>query len=390
VTPNKFRFIRACRRQPVDRTPVWFMRQAGRYMAEYRAIRERYGFLQMVKTPELAAEVTLQPIRAFDVDAAIIFSDILPPLEGMGLRLTFEKGEGPVIHNPLRAPADIAALHQGDPRESVGYTLEALRLVRRELGGRVPLIGFSGAPFTLASYAVEGGSSRDYRRTKALMYGQPQAWHMLMEKLARLVGDYLVAQVEAGAEAVQLFDSWAGALAPGDYAEYVLPYVQQAIANVRDHTTINHRGWRMEDGGWRMEDGERRVSPSPLHPFTPSSGLPLSPSGSVPIIYFGTETSGMLSLLRHTGADVIGVDWRIQLDDAWAQLGPGVAVQGNLDPATLFAPWPEIERRAADILNRAAGRPGHIFNLGHGILTETPVDHVARLAEFVHNTTAEL
>lgn len=316
------------------------MRQAGRYMPEYRAVRERYGFLEMVKTPELAAQVTLQPVRAFEVDAAIIFADILPPLEGMGFRLTFEKDEGPVIHNPVRAPAVIAALRQPDPRESVHATLAAIRLVKRELGPDLPLIGFSGAPFTLASYAVEGGASRDYRRTKGLMYGEPDAWRMLMAKLATLVGDYLLAQVEAGADAVQLFDSWAGALAPGDYAEYVLPYIQQCIETVR--------------------------------------------RSGVPVIYFGTGLSGMLSLLRQTGADVLGIDWRIQLDDAWAQIGPGIAIQGNLDPAVLLAPWHEVERRAADILNRAAGRPGHIFNLGHGILTATPVEHVARLAEFVH------
>ena len=350
------RFLKACRREPVDRTPVWFMRQAGRYMPEYRAVRERYGFVEMVKTPELAAEVTLQPIRAFAVDAAIIFADILPPLEGMGLRLTFEKGEGPVIHNPLRTPAEVEALRQPDVYESVPFTLEAIRLVKRELAGRLPLIGFSGAPFTLASYAIEGGGSRDYRRTKLLMYREPRAWHALMSKLARLVGDYALAQIEAGADAVQLFDSWAGALAPADYAEYVLPYVQQCIAKVRG-----------QGSGVRGQGAQTAESPHPA-----------------PIIYFGTGMSGMLSLLRQTGADVLGIDWRIQLDDAWAQIGPGIAVQGNLDPMALFAPWPVIERRTADILDRAAGRPGHIFNLGHGILTETPVENVARLAEFVH------
>jgi uroporphyrinogen decarboxylase len=342
------RFLRACRREEVDRTPVWFMRQAGRYMPEYRAVRERHGFLQMVKTPEVAAEVTLQPIDAFAVDAAIIFADILPPLEGMGLKLTYEAGEGPVIHNPIRSEADIAALRQPDPRETVAYTIEAIRVTKRALAGRVPLIGFSGAPFTLASYALEGGGSKDYRRTKALMYANPRAWHALMGKLADLVGAYLVAQVEAGADAVQLFDSWAGALAPADYAEYVLPYVQQAVQHVRSQVA-----------------GSGAEAP--------------------PIIYFGTDTTGLLGLLRQIGADVIGVDWRVTLDDAWAQLGPGVAVQGNLDPATLFAPWPEIERRARDILERAAGRPGHIFNLGHGILTETPVENVRRLADYVHS-----
>jgi len=364
VTIQNDRFLKACRREEVDRTPVWFMRQAGRYMPEYRAVRARPSLLEIVKTPELAVEVTLQPIRAFELDAAIIFADLLPPLEGMGLHLTYEKGEGPVIHNPLRTPADIAALRVPDSRESVGYTLEAIRLAKRELADRMPLIGFAGAPFTLASYAIEGGGSRDYRRTKQLMHAQPDSWHMLMSKLSAMVSDYALAQIAAGADAVQIFDSWAGALAPDEYAEYVLPYVQQMIQGVRSR-----------------EIGVRDAAPfkSP----TPNSQLP------TPIIYFGTDMSGMLPLLRQTGADVIGVDWRIQLDDAWAQLGPGLAVQGNLDPMTLFAPWPRIEQRAAAILDRAAGRPGHIFNLGHGILTETPVEHVARLAEFVHEYSSD-
>jgi len=343
------RFLRACRREPTDRTPVWFMRQAGRYMPEYRAIRARHGFLDMVKTPELATEITMQPVQAFNIDAAIIYADILPPLEGMGLQLTYEQGEGPVIHNPITSMADIAALSQPDPRETVAYTLDAVRLVKRELGERMPLIGFSGAPFTLASYAIEGGGSREYRRTKQLMYREPAAWHALMGKLAHLISDYAIAQIEAGADAIQLFDSWAGALAPADYATFVLPYVQQVIAAIRASTS-----------------GEQG---SASHP---------------PIIYFGTGLGGMYGLLRQSGADVIGVDWRSTLDDAWAQLGPGFAVQGNLDPHTLFAPWELIERRAADVLDRAAGRPGHIFNLGHGILTETPVENVARLADFVH------
>lgn len=364
MTISNDRFLRACRRESTDRTPVWLMRQAGRYMPEYRAVRERHGFLQMVKTPELAAEITLQPVRAYPIDAAIIFADILPPLEGMGIKLTFEKGEGPVIHNPLRDPADVESLRQPEPRETVGFTLEAIRLVKRELEGRLPLIGFSGAPFTLASYAIEGGGSKDYRRTKLLMYREPETWHLLMTKLARLVADYAIAQVEAGADVVQLFDSWAGALAPGDYAQYVLPHVRGAVAAIHTATTDNRR-------------------PTTTNGQTEGPAVGRRPS-SVPVIYFGTDTAGLLPLLRETGADVIGVDWRVQLDEAWAQLGPDVAIQGNLDPAVLFAPWPEIERRAADVLRRAAGRPGHIFNLGHGILTETPVEHVRRLAEFVH------
>jgi uroporphyrinogen decarboxylase len=341
------RFLRACRREPVDCTPIWMMRQAGRYMPEYRAIRERYGFLEMVKSPELAAEITMQPIKAFAPDAAIIFADILPPLESMGIHLTYEKGEGPVIHNPLRRTSEIEALPvPDDVREHTGFTLEALRIVKRELAGSANLIGFSGAPFTLASYAIEGGSSRDFRLTKKLMYSEPDTWRMLMDKLTTLVSEYLLAQIEAGAEAVQIFDSWAGNLSPFDFQECVLPYVQQCIAAIE------------------------RANASRAQP--------------VPVIYFGVEMSGMMSLLRHTGAQVLGADWRITIDDAWAQIGPGIAIQGNLDPTVLFAPWPEVERRAADILARAAGRPGHIFNLGHGILTETPVENVRRLVEYVH------
>lgn len=334
------RFLKACRRQPVDRTPVWFMRQAGRYMAEYRKLREKHPILEVVKTPELAVEVTLQPINAFDVDAAIIFADILPPLEGMGIELEFVKGEGPVIHNPVRSPAGIEALRVPPAEESVPFTLEAIRLARRELDGKVPLIGFSGAPFTLASYMIEGGSSRYYTRTKGLMYEHPAAWHTLMDKLAQLVGDYLRAQAEAGAQALQLFDSWVGALSPGDYQEHVLPYSRRAIATAQ--------------------------------------------VAGVPVIHFGTNTSGMLELMKEAGGDVIGVDWRINLDDAWRRLGYDVAIQGNLDPVALFAPPAEIERRAADILRRAGNRPGHIFNLGHGILPGTPVENVRALVEFVH------
>ena len=365
------RFLKACRREDVDRTPVWFMRQAGRYMPEYRAVRERHGLLEMVKTPELAVEVTLQPVEAFEVDAAIIFADLLPPLEGMGLRLTFEKGEGPVIHNPVRSAADIAALRVPDPRESVSYTIDAVRLAKRELAGRVPLIGFAGAPFTLASYAVEGGGSRDYRRTKMLMYREPDAWRALMEKLSGLVGTYAAAQIEAGADAIQIFDSWAGALSPGDYAEYVLPYVRRVVETIKARTTNDQRPTTNDHKG--QDDASLVVRPSSL-----------VASEAPPVIYFGTDMSGMLGLLRQVGADVVGVDWRVRLDDAWAQLGPGLAIQGNLDPTALFAPWPELERRARAILDQAAGRPGHIFNLGHGILTETPVENVARLAEFVH------
>ena len=334
------RLLRACRREPVDCTPIWLMRQAGRYMAEYRQLREKHTILEIIKTPELAVEVTLQPINAFDLDAAIIFADILPPLEAMGLSLEFIRGEGPVIHNPLRIAADVAALSVPDPRESLGFTMEAIRLVRRELADRVPLIGFSGAPFTLASYAIEGGATRSFVLTKSLMYNQPEAWYELMDKLTTLVGDYLKAQAEAGAQVLQLFDSWAGALSPADYRDYVLPYSRRVIQTAG--------------------------------------------SSGVPVIHFGTGTSGMLELIKEAGGDVIGVDWRIDLADAWRRLGDEVAIQGNLDPVALFAPLPELEGHVDGILAQAAGRPGHIFNLGHGILPQTPVEHVAALVDMVH------
>jgi len=341
------RFLRACRRLPVDATPIWLMRQAGRYMPEYRALRRRCTILEMIKTPALACEVTLQPIDAFDLDAAIIFADILPPLEGMGLGLEFVKGEGPVIHNPLRSAGDVAALRVLPPEESLGFTLDAIKLARRELDDRgIPLIGFSGAPFTLASYAVEGGSSRSHALVKSLMMGEPALWRQLMDKLAEVVGQYLLAQARAGAQALQLFDSWAGQLSPADYRESVMPYSRRAIDIARQ--------------------------------------------AGVPIIHFGTETSGMLRLMREAGGDVMGIDWRAPLDVAWQQLGDDVAVQGNLDPVALLAPWPELKRRAQAVLDaaRAVGRPGHIFNLGHGVLPETPVERVQQLVDFVHEYTS--
>jgi uroporphyrinogen decarboxylase len=341
VDEAKSRFLRACRRQPTDTTPIWLMRQAGRYMSEYRQLRQSYGILEIIKTPELACEVTMQPIEAFDLDAAIIFADILPPLEGMGLSLEFVKGEGPVIHNPVRTAADIEALRTPAPEESLSFTLEALKLARRELDGRgLPLIGFSGAPFTLAAYAVEGGSSRNFRHAKNLMMGEPDQWDRLMTKLSQVVGNYMLAQARAGAHVLQLFDSWVGALSPADYRQRVMPYSQRAIEIARE--------------------------------------------ADVPIIHFGTNTNGMLELIRDAGGDVIGVDWRIDLDKAWRRLGSGVAIQGNLDPIALFAPWPELRQRAESVLEQAAGRPGHIFNLGHGILPQTPVDNVRRLVDFVH------
>lgn len=300
--------------------------------------------LDVIRTPELACEITLQPVSAFDLDAAIIFADILPILIGMGLDLDFVKGEGPQIGNPIRTPADVDALRTPSAAENLPYTLDAIRLVRRDLDGRIPLIGFSGAPFTLASYAIEGGGSKNHVRAKSFMLREPDAWAQLMDKLATVVADYLVAQVEAGAQAVQVFDSWAGVLTPGDYRALVLPYTQRVVAAAK--------------------------------------------VTGVPVIYFGTDLNGLLEALPETGADVIGLDWRIDLDAAWARLGDGVAVQGNLDPVALFGPWAAVEGRAADVLARAGGRAGHIFNLGHGILPETPVDTVRRLVDFVHEQSA--
>jgi uroporphyrinogen decarboxylase len=339
------RFLRACRRQSVDCTPVWFMRQAGRYMDAYRALRQRHSLLTLCKTPELAAEVTLQPIQRLSVDAAIIFTDLLIPLEPMGVKLVFAPNEGPVIENPIRAAADVDALRMVDPAADLAFTLEAIRLVCRELDGKVPLIGFAGAPFTLASYLIEGGGSRHYIRTKGLMYHQPDAWHRLLNLLARIATMFLQAQIAAGAQVVQLFDSWVGCLSPDDYRTYVLPHTTRVIAGLRDT--------------------------------------------GAPVIHFAADTATLLGAMREAGGDVIGVDWRIPLDDAWRRIGYGVGIQGNLDPVALFAPLPEIARRVDDILQRAGNRPGHIFNLGHGILPETPVEHVQAVAEMVHARSAQ-
>jgi uroporphyrinogen decarboxylase len=333
------RFLKACRREPVDCTPVWFMRQAGRYMIEYRRLREKYSILELCKTPELAAQVTLQPIDRFALDAAIIFADILLPLEPMGLSLEFAEGEGPIIHNPVRDRAAVERLKVIDDGD-LQYVMDAISLTRKLLAGRVPLIGFAGAPFTLASYAIEGGSSRNYIHTKQMMYSEPESWHRLMDKFARVITGYLRRQIKAGAQAVQLFDSWVGCLSAGDYAEYVMPHVQLIFEGLK------HEG--------------------------------------VPLIHFGTGTTAILKAMRQAGGDVIGIDWRVPLDEAWAMVGYDRAVQGNLDPVALFGPIHEIERRVTDILRRAAGRPGHIFNLGHGILPNTPVEHVAAAIDLVH------
>jgi uroporphyrinogen decarboxylase len=332
-------FEAACRRLPAGHTPVWFMRQAGRYMPAYRALRARHSILEMCKRPEVAAEVTLQPVEALGVDAAIIFADLLLPAEPMGLRLEFAAGEGPRIHDPVRTLDDVARLSTNHAAD-LGYVAEAIRLVRRSLGGRLPVIGFTGAPFTLASYLIEGGASRNYVHTKQMMYGDEALWTQLLAKLVLVLSAYAKSQVEAGAAAIQVFDSWAGALSPGDYERYVLPHSRALIR------------------------GLRRTG--------------------VPVIHFATGTGGYYPLLHRAGGDVLGVDWRVPLDRVWRSIRYRAALQGNLDPVALFAPLPELRARVHDVLRRAAGRPGHIFNLGHGILPETPVDHVRAVVEMVH------
>ncbi len=339
VTLVQDRFLRACRREAVDRTPIWFMRQAGRYMPEYRKLREKHTLLELCKTPELAVEVTLQPLR-LGMDAAILFADILLPLEPMGAPFEFARGEGPVIHAPVRDRAAIDRLRVFDPEEGLPHVLAAVRLLRRELDGKTPLIGFAGAPFTIASYLVEGGKSSDYRRTKQLMWTDPAAWSQLMGTIAEVVRRYLRAQVAAGAQAVQLFDSWVGALSPADYREHVLPHVRHILSD-------------LEQTG-------------------------------VPVIHFGTNTSTLLEAQVEAGGTVIGVDHRVLLGEAWKRIGYDRAIQGNLDPLLLLAPRNVAAARARAVIAEAAGRPGHIFNLGHGIVPETPGDNVKAMVDVVH------
>jgi uroporphyrinogen decarboxylase len=315
------------------------MRQAGRYMSEYRALRERYSLLDICRTPDLATEVTLQPVKRIDVDAAIIFSDLLLPLEPMGIPFDFVHGEGPAIDRPLRSEADLAAVRRFEPREALTHVLQAIRQVKRELGGRIPLIGFAGGPFTLASYAIEGGHSNSFAHTKAVMYGHPAAWHRFCDLLADVVGDYVVAQVDAGADVIQLFDSWVGVLNARDYREFVLPHMRRIFDRL----------------------GTR-----------------------VPTIHFGVGTGAILKELSEAGGQVIGIDWRTPLDEAWNLLGHDRALQGNLDPTVLLAPLDRIFAAVDDVLARADGRVGHIFNLGHGILPMTPVEHVQAVARYVH------
>ncbi len=342
-------FLRACRGEATPRPPVWFMRQAGRYMAEYRAIRARQSMLDTIFTPELAAEVTLQPIDAFGFDAAIIFADILPPLMGMGLELEFVKGVGPRLENALSSPADVDRLATPPAAATkLAKTLEAIELVTAELTPRgVPLIGFAGAPFTLASYAIEGGGSKNYLKAKSMMAGEPSAWARLMNKLVTVQADYLLQQAQAGASALQIFDSWAGlALGRSDYMRYVLPYNKLLVDLVR-------RG------------------------------------SDKPIIYFSTGTGAYLDEIAAIGSDVVGIDWRVPLDQAWSQIGHERPIQGNLDPAALLYPWPELKARVDEVLARAASRPGHIFNLGHGIFPSVPVENVARVVDYIQGAGSE-
>jgi uroporphyrinogen decarboxylase len=332
--------LRAARRERTAFTPVWLMRQAGRYLPEYRSLRARHGFLELCRNSEAAAEVTLAPVERLGVDAAILFADILLIVESLDVGLEFARGEGPLIRRPVRGGAQVARLGPVDVEGTVPFVFETARKVVRALSGRVPLIGFAGAPFTVASYLVEGAASRDYLHTKRLMYREPEAWHRLMELLADATARYLNGQIAAGATAVQLFDSWVGVLSVADYVTFVQPHVRTLIKALAPRT---------------------------------------------PVIHFGTGTTALLPQMREAGGDVMGVDWRVDLDVAWRLVGQEVAIQGNLDPAVLLAEPPFIETRVRDILARAGGRPGHIFNLGHGVLPDTPVEHVKALVDMVHD-----
>jgi len=335
--PNSI-FVRACKSQPVERTPVWFMRQAGRYMPEYRAVRKQHSLLEICKKPALAAEVTITAAEFLGVDAAIIFADLFLPLEVMGLPFHFSAGEGPVIEKPVRTAGDVAQLRT-DRAAELGYVSEAVSLVAKHFAGKLPVIGFCGAPFTLASYMIEGGGSRHYLHAKKMMYNSPLDWDALLRKLVDVTAEYSAAQVRAGADVIQIFDSWVGCLSVEDYRRYVLPHVKNLV------TCLQKTG--------------------------------------APIIYFGTDSATLLPAMNETGAEVIGLDWRIPLDKGWRDLEYRCAVQGNLDPVLLFADWKELKSRAEHILQLAGGRPGHIFNLGHGILPETPVENVKNLARLV-------
>jgi uroporphyrinogen decarboxylase len=336
------RFLDACRRRPTDVRPVWFMRQAGRYLPQYREIRSKHGILEICKRPDLAAQVTLQPVEILDVDAAIIFADLLLPVEPMGLKLRFVAGEGPQISNPIETPTDIDALSTSNT-DDLGYVGESIQMVTRALAGRVPVIGFVGAPFTLASYMIEGGPSRNFLRTKQMMYRGETMWRRLMGKLVDVLGNFAILQVAAGAKAIQVFDSWVGTLGSDDYVRYVAPYSRALIERIR--------------------------------------------AANVPVIHFGTGVAGFFRELHAAGGDVMGVDWRMNIDQAWLDISYRSAVQGNLDPAALFAPLPELRLKIHELLKRTGTRPGHIFNLGHGILPETPVDAVKAAVQIVREFT---
>ena len=337
------RFLDACHHRQPDATPVWFMRQAGRCLAEYRDLRKRYDILTMAKTPELCAQVTLMPVKEFGVDAAVLYADIMLPLEGMGVSLEIQPDIGPIIHNPIRTMQDVNALRIIDAEEATPFVMQAIRLVRRELEGKQAVIGFSGAPFTLACYLIEGRPSRDYALAKSLMYAQPEIWHALMTKLTEVMSRYLLAQVSAGADAVQLFDSWVGALSPDVYRQFVQPYSQRIFETIKQTGT--------------------------------------------PAIHFGTGTASILELMAEAGGDIISIDWRMDLDTAWERIGYDRGIQGNLDPTLLLTPWNVIEKGMQDVLQRAANRPGHIFNLGHGVLADTQPDMLRRLVDAVHEST---
>ncbi|MBI2687941.1 MAG: uroporphyrinogen decarboxylase [Acidobacteria bacterium] len=340
VAPMSSRFLDACRRRPTDVRPVWFMRQAGRYLKPYREIRAKNSILDICKRPDLASTVTLQPVEILDVDAAIIFADLLLPVEPMGLKLEFRAGEGPHIDNPVRDSNDVDSLSISNT-DDLGYVGESIQLVTRALAGKVPVIGFTGAPFTLASYMIEGGPSRSFLHTKRLMYSDETLWRRLMGKIVDVLGPFAIMQVASGARAIQVFDSWVGALSPDDYVRYVAPYSRALIERIR--------------------------------------------STGVPVIHFGTGASGFFRELHAAGGDVMGVDWRVNIDQAWMDISYRSAVQGNLDPAALFAPLPELKAKIHELLKRTGTRPGHIFNLGHGILPETPVENVKAAVQIVRD-----
>jgi uroporphyrinogen decarboxylase len=334
--------VRACRREPVERTPVWFMRQAGRSLPQYRELRKRYGLFDIVRQPELCAEVTLQPVEAHGVDAAVMFTDIMFPVLGMGVEVELVENVGPIVSAPIATLADVERLHVSDPEESATLILEAVRLVRERLAPSRAVIGFCGGPFTVAGYLIEGKPSREFLKVKTMMYREPDLWHALMEKLTDQFSRYVHGKVRAGADVIQVFDSWVGALSVSDYEEFVAPYSSRILASV-----------------------------------------------DVPTIHFGTGTAGLLDAMAEAGGDVIGLDWRIPLDRGWTEVGDDHGVQGNLDPAVLLGPWERIEAETRDILERAAGRPGHVFNLGHGVLPDTDPAVLRRLTEFVHEASVE-